>query len=226
MSAITKLSQSMAIVAALTSVADFAGAALLAPGGVVGLAGTTVAVAPELAGTVQDDPLRPFEIRDAGDNLLLSGNFQDRVSRSDDLETLVFSPRLRDTVSTIGAAPIEIIAMTITGYGGYTTDVEFRTDGLGDVGPNLASRSADGEGLRFQYTTSPIVAPAESYFNSILTNATAFAPIGTATIHARIGSTGPVFSTTLQGINVPVPEPTSSVLVLGALGLAAAVRRR
>jgi hypothetical protein len=226
MFAIPKLLSSMAIVAALNSLAGFAGAAALAPGGVVGLSGTTSALSPQLAGVVQDDPLHPFEIRDANDNLLLSGNLQDRVSQSDDLGTMIFSPRLRDTVDAAGAARIEIYAMSIKGYGGYTTDVEYRIDGSGDVGPGQASRSADGDSLRFDYTASPILAPEESRFNSILTNATGYAPIGTATIYARIGSTGPMFSTTISGINVPVPEPTASVLVLGALGLAATVGRR
>jgi hypothetical protein len=226
MFALPKLLPSMAIVAALNSLAGFAGAAVLPAGGVVGLAGTTVAVAPELAGTVQDDPLHPFQIVDGGGNVLVSGNLQDRVVKSDDLGTMIFSPRLRDLAGTAGAAPIEIYGLSIDGYGDYSTDVEYRVDGLGDAGPNIANRSVDGEELTFRYEISPILPPDESYFNSILTDATAFAPIGTATIYGRVGANGPFFSTTLRGINVPVPEPSASVLVLGALGLAAAVRRR
>ncbi|TWT99769.1 hypothetical protein Pla108_07120 [Botrimarina colliarenosi] len=215
-----------AVVSVCSCYAGSAAAALVSPGDFAALSGTTSAATPVLAGTVQDDPLRAFEIRDGSDNLLVSGNLQDRVSLSDDLGTLVFSPRIRDTAGVPGFAPMEIFALQITGYGGYTTEIEFRTDGSGDQGPDSVSRSADGEGLRFHYNTSPLLPPDESYFNSILTDATAFAPIGTATIFARVGSTGPIYTTTLEGINVPVPEPTASVLVLGALGLAATVRRR
>lgn len=226
MFAIPKLLPSMAIVAALNSLAGFAGAAVLPPGGAVGLLGTTSALSPELAGVVQDDTLHPFQIVDGSGNLLVSGNLQDRVAKSNDLGTLVFAPRLRDLVGTAGVAPVEIYGISIDGYGAYMTDVEYRVDGLGDAGPNVANRSVDGELVTLRYETTPILPPDESYFNSILTDATSFAPIGTATIYARFGANGPFFSTTLRGINVPVPEPTASVLVLGALGLAAAVRRR
>jgi hypothetical protein len=226
MFAIPKLLPSMAIVAALNSLAGFAGAAVLPAGGAVGLAGTTSAATPTLAGVVQDDPLHPFQIVDGGGNVLISGNLQDRVAKSNDLGTMIFSPRLRDLVGTAGAAPVEIYGISIDGYGGYMTDVEYRVDGLGDAGPNVANRSVDGETVTLRYETTPILPPDESYFNSILTNATAYAPIGTATIYARVGANGPFFSTTLRGINVPVPEPSASVIVLGALGLAATIRRR
>lgn len=226
MFAMPKLLPSMAIIAALNSLAGFAGAAVLPAGGAVGLLGTTSAATPSLAAVVQDDPLHPFQIVDGGGNVLISGNLQDRVGKSNDLGTMIFSPRLRDLVGTAGAAPIEIYGLSIDGYGGYSTDVEYRVDGLGDAGPNVANRSVDGETVTLRYETSPILPPDESYFNSILTNATSFAPIGTATIYARVGANGPFFSTTIRGINVPVPEPTASVLVLGALGLAATIRRR
>lgn len=205
--------------------AGIAQAAILAPGGLVGLSGTTVATVPALAGTVQDDPLLPFAIGFGG-GIGLSGNLQDRVALSDDLGTLIFAPRIRDTVGTAGVAPLEILSISLTGYAGYSTDVEYRTDGLGDAGPDTVSRSVDGDTLNFRYTDSPLLPPDESLFLSILTDATQFAPVGSALIVARDGPNGNPFSTTIQGINVPVPEPTSAVLLAGMLSTVLCRRRR
>lgn len=196
-------------------------AAMVSPGDVVGLSGTTVAANPALAGTVQDDPLVPFSIAGGA----LTGNLQDRVALSNDLGTMIFAPRLRDTVGVPGAAPLEILAISLTGYEGYTTDIDFRTDGLGDTGPDTVSRSADGDRLSFRYTASPLLPPDESLFISILTDAPAFAPIGTALIVARTGPDSNPFSVLLTGINAPVPEPASAAMVLGGLALLVGRRR-
>lgn len=204
--------------------AGVAQAAPLPPGGLIGLSGTTVAAEPALAGTVQDDTLRPFAIGFGG-GIGLTGVVQDRVVLSNDLGTLIFAPRIRDTLGTAGVVPLEILSISLTGYAGYTTDVEYRTDGLGDAGPDTVSRSADGDTLNFRYTGSPLLPPDESLFPSILTDATQFAPVGTALIVARTSPTSGPFSVTLQGINVPVPEPTSAGLLLGGL-FAGVVRRR
>lgn len=211
----------LALAAALS--AGTTQAAILSPGGVAALAGTTSAARPELAATVQDDPLRPFAI-DIGGGVGLTGNLQDRVGLSHDLSTLIFAPRIRDTLNTPGVPPLEILSISLTGYAGYSTDIEYRTDGLGDAGPDTVSRSVDGDTLNFRYTASPLLPPDESLFISILTDATEFAPIGSALIVARTGPDGNPFSTTIQGINVPVPEPSTALLALGAL--AAAFRRR
>ena len=212
--------------ALLAVLAGSASAAMVTPGSLHALSGTTSAANPALGGTVQDDPLRPFEIQDAADNVLLTGNLQDRVSLSDDLGTLIFSPRLRELSGFVGAAPPQILSMTISGYSGYSTEIEYRTDGSGDVGPDSVSRSADGDLLTFRYSAAPLLPPDSSHFLSILTDATAFAPIGSATILARVGVDGPVFQTTIQGINVPVPEPTSAVVMLGGLAAVSTGRRR
>lgn len=205
-----------AAVVAFAFLTGVTNAAMLAPGGIVGLSGTTFAANPALGGTVQDDPLRPFAIPFGG-GVGLTGNLQDRVVLSDDLGTMIFAPRIRDTMGVAGAAPLEILSISLTGYAGYTADVEYRTDGLGDTGPDTASRSADGDQLHFRYTASPLLPPDESRFISILTDAPAFAPIGTARIVARTSPTSELFSVTLTGINAPVPEPTSAGLLLMSL---------
>jgi len=189
------------------------------------LGGTTSAAEPNLAGVVQSDPLRAFEIRDNLDNVILTGNLQDRVAESNNLGTLIFGPRLRDLANPAGGPTAWVTGLRIVGYGGFITDIDFRTDGLGDVGAGDASRSADGDELFFGYDPSIITPPDEALFLSILTNANDFAPIGTATIFGQTDFGADVFSVTLEGINVPVPEP-SSALLLG-LGLASlAVRKK
>ncbi|TWT33638.1 hypothetical protein KOR34_34710 [Posidoniimonas corsicana] len=210
----------------LLTLAAHAGAAPLAAGGVNFLTGTTSAADPRLAGGVQDDPLVPFEILGNFGEVLLSGNLQDRVVESNDTGTLIFAPRLRDLVGAPFAPDMEVRALFISGYGNVLTDVEYRTDGLGDVGPSAALRSFDNNSLQFAFDPLDLIAPEESYFMSVLTDATEFAPIGTARIVAQNVISGQFFETTLTGINVPVPEPGTLGLLGAAAGAALAVCRR
>jgi len=180
-------------------------AVIVNPGDVVPLAGTTVVANPDLAGPVETDPLRPFEIFDNTGNLILSGNLQDRVSRSNNTGTLIFEPRLRD-LNNHGSGAF-ITGLRVQGYGGVTTDIDFRLDGVGDVGPNDVSRSAgSGDLLMFRYNPNLIDPPQEAYFLSILTNESSFAPLGTITILSQNDFGANVFSTTLTATNGPVPD--------------------
>lgn len=199
-----------------------ANAGPLVPGGFTSLFGTTSAANPDLAGTVQDDSSRPFEIRDDFDNLIITGRIQDRVSRSDNTGELIFAPRLRDL---IGVGGVVITQLRIDGYGLFSTNVEYRTDGSGDVGPGTAVRSFDGDALRFHYDQNPILPPDESHFLSIQTDAIDFAPVGSAVITAQqIG--GGTFTVKIEGINVPVPEPASCLLLVGGLAAVATICQR
>lgn len=199
----------------------------VAPGDAnVAMGGTTFAANPDLGGVVQSDPLRAFEIRDNLNNVILTGNLQDRVAKSDNTGTMIFGPRLRDLANPAGGPTAWITALQIVGYNGFTTDIDFRTDGLGDVGANDVSRSADGNELLFGYDPNIITPPDEALFLSVFTDATAFAPVGTATIFAQTDFGANVFSVTLEQINVPIPEPTTFVgLVVGLVGLGLTRRR-
>ena len=165
----------------------------LQPGQSTGLSGTTAASDSRLPALNQLDDLVPFTIT-AGGTTVFSASVQNRVSRSDTLGTMIFGPRIRDVQDT-GSGYV-VTRVTLNGYGGVATDVNYRTDGTGDVGPTGAARSGSGSALTFDYGT-PIAPPQESLFLSIVTNATTFAASGgSMTISAR-GPGGDTVSTTV-----------------------------
>lgn len=220
--------------AALAAVCAFAGAGQAAsvnvlPGTSAELFGTTNdAEGGALAGAVLTDNLIGFTLED-----YLAGTVQNRVTLADSDGTLTFAPRIRDIVSLIPALEFSVITgFSLTGYGGAETLIEYRTDGLGDDGPESVSRSADGDVLTFRFDRPALDLTEESYFLSIDTDATAYALTGTMTIFGRrdAGSAGLVDSVTITGLAVPempvVPVPASAWLLLGGLGLLVLARWR
>lgn len=209
-------------------------AAPLAPGGVVFPTGTTAAARPELAGTVVNDDLIPFSFP-FGQLQSVGGDVQNRVVRSDGLATLIFSPQIRDTFN-IAVEEFEIIGFSVSGYGGFSADVDFRTDAPGDDGPTAVSRSVDGDLLTFRYDdplTIDGIAPGaqeESLLPVILTDAQAFQLTGRMTIFGRdLADPETVLTTEIGGLAVPaaIPLPTSLGLLAAALaGLGLLGRRR
>jgi len=180
------------------------GAVMVAPGTVHPLAGTTAAADPNLAGVVQADPLIPFEIVDASGAVIIRGNLQDRVVRSNSTGTMIFAPRLRELEAPSIRA--EVIAMRVTGHGGAVEDIDYRTDGMGDVGPSTVSRSTGaGDVLTFRYDSPSIVPSDESLFTSILTDAEHFTRQGSTTIIARV-ATGQILSVTIERTHAPDPD--------------------
>lgn len=129
---------------ALTAAAIFlpmsASAVMLTGAGTTDFAlnGTTSAAEPQLAGTVLQDLITPFTISGAGENL--SGTIQNRVVRSVD-GTLDFYWRI---IPDSGTGDIN--AFRLTGFDGYTLNANYRTDGLGDIGPDTAKYFGDGTG--------------------------------------------------------------------------------
>ena len=179
-------------------------AAVVAPGTVHPLSGTTSAANPNLAGVVQADPLIPFEIVDDSGAVVVRGKLQDRVVRSNVTGTLIFAPRLRDLEAPSG--PVEVTVLRLTGHDGVGEEIEYRTDGMGDVGPAHVSRSSGGgDVLTFRYDSPSIVPTDESLFISILTDAQDFASEGSATIFARTAA-GKLVSTTIERTHAPDPD--------------------
>ncbi len=182
-----------------------AGAVPISPGDTdVALSGTTSAANPDLAGVVQRDLLHDFEIRDNLNNVILTGTLQDRASRSDNTGTLIFGPRLRDLDNPPNTTAW-ITGLRIEGYNGFSTDIDFRIDSApGGIGADDVTRGVNGNELFFGYGVSIIVPPDEGKSLSIFTDATAFAPVGRATIFAQNDFGGSVFETVIEGVQVPV----------------------
>lgn len=229
-----KFLSSIIAIAATVALSTTTQAAVLLPGGVIFPAGDTSATAPNTNGVVQNDNLIPFSFP-ITQFTSVGGDVQNRVVLSDNLNTMVFGPRIRDTFN-IATPGFEIIGFDLDGYAGWDTDVGYRTDSLGDKGPSSVSRSADGDLLTFRYE-DPLfisgIAPGpqeESLFPYIITDAPSYSLIGSMTIFG-INTADPnnLLSITIDGLAVPsaVPIPSAAWLFGTALiGFVSLSRRR
>lgn len=194
-----------------------ANAVPLSPGDTVPLSGTTVAARPELAGVVLQDVIRPFSI-DFGDGTFTTGQVQDRVVRETATGTLDLYYRIFNDAGSAG-----FVGQIVRGFfDGFATDVDFRIDGLGTVGPDSAFRSLagslGGDQVFFSFLADRIDPGEESRFFFVRTDATNFNE-GGGTLINSVNARGisqsvnfPTFQPT------PVPEP--GTLLLLASGLA------
>jgi hypothetical protein len=162
------------------------GATLLGKGQTVSLGGTTVAERPELAGGVIQDKLIDFEIHNAAGDLIFKGRLQDRVVRSKISGALSFSFFIRDTRPDL---PGVITTVTRGNFANVSTDVEYRVDGVGHIGPKQSERDADGGEITFRFEAGRLHAGNDSRFFFILTDATEYAPeLGTTILGTADGS--------------------------------------
>ncbi len=197
------------------------------PGSGVALTGTTFSANPDLGGVVIRDKIIPFQITNSLGTVLLTGNVQDRVVRSDNTGDLIFSPRLRDLNDPAGTAWISGFSMN--GFNGFTTDVNYRTDGLGNIGPNAVTRDTTGNTLFYRYDPNLILPPNEGLFLSVLTDTTGFDLSGAFTIYAQNDFGASVFSTSLKGVSAPSAVPLPAAIWLfgsGLIGLLGISRRK
>ena len=123
----------------------------LAPGAVIFPTGTTSAANPDLAGVNQNDNLIQFRMDPTPGTPFtdVGGNVQNRVTENAS-GNLIFGPRIRDTFNIDGGT-FGILGFRLEGFGTFSTDVDFRTDGLGDKGFTSVSRSNDGNIMTFRY---------------------------------------------------------------------------
>lgn len=215
-----KLRSSLLAIAATVAFSTTTQAVVLLPGGVVLPAGDTSVTAPNTNGVVQNDnlisfsfPFPPF--------FVVGGNVQNRVVLSNNLNTMVFGPRIRDTFNIATTAGFEITAFRLDGYAGWDTDVGYRTDGLGDDGPTSVSRSADGDVLTFRYGNPLFIAglapglQEESLFPFIITDAPNYSLTGSMTIFGvDVGNPGDLRSVTIDGLAVPSAVPIPAAIWL------------
>ncbi len=177
----------------------------LNPGGTVSLSGTTFADRPELGGTVLRDTLRSIG------QLVV----QDRVVQENRSGTLDFYYTIRNLNSTGSAISLgQFVAHS--SFANFLTDVDFRTDGLGNTAPLRASRSSDGSLVTFDFGDLSLLPDSQTNFFFIKTNATDFNELGQGTLN------GTSFLTYQPATAVPTPA-----LLPGLVGLGlAALRKR
>lgn len=195
-----------------------ASAIVILPGGDTPLSGTSVGSRPELAGSEILSTSSAFTGKDAGNNVLFSGTLELKIIRETVAGTLDFYYRLSNDSGSADA----IHRFTNIDFGGYSTDVDFRTDLAGGTVPAAyADRSANGSIVGFDFTLGGggLLTPGStSKWFFIKTDATNYHAGSTAVINggvATVASYAPA---------APVPEPMT--MALAGMALAAAARRR
>ncbi len=197
------------------------------PGGSSLLNGTTAAANPDLGGVVIRDQLIAFEISNGLGDIILTGDVQDRVVRSTNTGELIFAPRLRNLNAPGADAWINRFSMV--GFDGFTTDIDFRTDGLGDVGPDSANRSVDGNFLNYRYSPSLILPPDEGLFLSVVTDAQNFDLSGIFIVYAQNDFGAGDYGVRIQNVSAPSAVPLPAAVWLfgsGLIGLMGIGRRQ
>jgi hypothetical protein len=145
----------------------------------------------------------PFEIRNASGTVILSGNVQDRVSKSHETGTLIFSPIVRD-LEAPGGSTARILSIRATGYAGATITAEYYAP-TDNATPDSVSRSAgNGDELELHFDSTPVTPPDSSQFVKFLTNATGYSKAGRITITAEESPGGPQFTAVLENTVAPV----------------------
>ncbi len=200
-------------------VSQISHAVLVNPGSTVNLTGTTYLANPDLGGTVIRDQLIPFQITDNLGNVILTGNVQDRVVRTTNTGDLIFAPRLRDLSNPTSVA--WIMGFQMNGFNGYSTDIDYRTDSLGNIGPNDVTRDITGDNLDFRYDPALIVPPDDALFLSVFTDATDYDLSGSFTIKAQNDFGASVFTTVLNNVSAPSAVPMPAAIWLFGSGLLA-----
>lgn len=177
------------------------------------LFGITLGEDMSLAG-VANDFSQDFSILDAAGNLF-EANLQSRARVRNDTGQVDFVWRIRDIDNLAG----QIASVVVNGYEEWSVGVEYRLDGLGEVGPDSAFRTEDGDSVGFNF--DPTVGfDDESRFFFARSDAFDFDMSGTIRITLVTGQ-----FVELDTWAPVVPAP-GSLALLGLGGIAAVRRRR
>ena len=193
----------------------------LAPGGFsTPLPGSSVALEPQLAGPIVEDVVRTVEGTFTSSGNPFKVEIEDRVVHSVD-GTYDFYYR----ITLITKPDVYPLVVSRDGFSGFTTNVGWRTDGLGAVEPADAFRTADGDVVSFSWGFGDVPQGSQTRFFYVDTDATAYAEIATGRIDLS-----PSFSengyATFSTFAPAVPEPETYAMLLTGLGLFGFVARR
>jgi hypothetical protein len=148
----------------------------------VALTGTAVEHVPALAGQVLQDKLRDVDFADrASGQQIASAKVQDRVVRANDTGRLHFYFRVMEferdppdlTVTLVSRGP----------FWSPPLDVDYRVDGLGEVGPATATWAPSSSELQFSFLPPAEITPEKlSRFVYVRGAATDFVEAGLITL--------------------------------------------
>lgn len=195
---------------AFAAVMASASAVSLAPGGAVLTGG-----AASVAGTLLADTSIPIIGINALGQTRFTGTLESKVLQEAGGSLDFWYQYTNSANSTDG-----VERLSITGFNGFTTDVDWMNNESGTQASTFADRSTDGSKVSFNFTPSPLgagtIAPGVmGRWVVIKTNATQFSNGTTNVIDGAVASV-----TTFA----PVPEP-ASLFALG-VGIASLLARR
>lgn len=163
----------------------------------------------------EGDLFEQFAIGDPAGSYF-EASLQSRVIIRDDNGMLDFSWHIRD-VENLSS---QVASVVVNGYEAWSVGVEYRTDGLGNLGPDSAFRSADGDSVGYNFENGGLGYPDESRFFFSRTDAMDYDMSGTIRITLV---TGEFVELDTWAPAVPAPGALS---LLGLGGIIAAGRRR
>lgn len=195
-------------------------AVLLGPGDIAALPGTTVAANPQLAGVVIVDELIPFSFSSSSGPIM--GSVQQRIMRSSVDSTVDFYWQVSNQADSAEA----IGSFRVGEFVSPEYDADYRTDSLGDVGPDSAQRFTSPFESYVNFNFSSGLQPGQAslfmFFDTTATlyDRTAFFDV-TNIDQSHISGSFEAYSPSSA-----VPEPASiGLLGLGMIWLALRSRR-
>jgi PEP-CTERM motif len=213
----TKILKQLLVAVSLSITAFSAHAVTFTVGNILPLPGTTVAAEPQLAGSVLVDELIPFSF--ASDAGLISGTVQQRVVRSSVDNTIDFYWRVLNDAESAA-----IGSFRVGNFVSPEINANYRTDGLGVLGPDSGHLFANGTDFNFLFSHGLAGGQGSNFF-FFDTTATNYAKTALfdLTGTGAVGISGPFAA---YAPAAAVPEPETYAMMLAGLGLMGFIQRK